>query len=437
MHLVKGSCLIVGAAPLLLTAGLGGAVAGEAEAETPTFAADVAPILYENCVTCHRVGEMAPMSLVTYAETRPWSRSIKNKVLSGEMPPWHADPSVGEFRNERRLTDAERDTIVQWVDGGAPSGDLATLPAPPTFVAGWQVGTPDAVFEMAEAFDVPAEGEVEYQNFVVPTNFTEDKWVRAIEVRAGVPAVVHHILVFARSPGAAQPQPFRFVPLTEPAVAAENARAERAKARGEALRPLAGAPGPLVGLMAPGTNPMVLEPGSAMRVEKGTQLILSIHYTPSGEAASDQSRLGMIFADAPPAKEVRAGQIMNPYFEIPAGEANLQVDTQIEFTEDVEIDGLVPHTHLRGKRWEYHLIYPDGRRQHVLSVPSYDFNWQTLYEFVEPLSAPKGTRLEASAWYDNSAANKANPDPTVAVRWGEQTREEMQYTAITYRVVEP
>jgi len=182
---------------------------------------------------------------------------------------------------------------------------------------------------------------------------------------------------------------------------------------------------------------MVLESDTAMRIPAGTQFVFSIHYTPSGEAASDKSRLGIIFADGPPREEVVAGQIMNPYFEIPAGAANLQVDTQIEFTKDVEIDGLIPHTHLRGKAWDYHLVYPDGRREHVLSVPAYDFNWQTLYAFETPLSAPKGARLEASAWYDNSVANKANPDPTVAVRWGEQTFEEMQYTAITYRVVAP
>ena len=436
MPALRFSLVVAGAVALLLTAALGGAAAGEAE--PPTFAADVAPILYENCVTCHRAGEMAPMSLVTYEEARPWGRSIKNKVLSGEMPPWHADPSVGTFRNERRLTDAERETIVQWVDAGAPSGDLATLPAAPTFIDGWQIGTPDAVFEMTEAFDVPAEGEVRYQNFVVPTDFTEDKWVRAVEVRAGTPAVVHHILVFARTLDApAQSPAYKFVPLTEQAVAAETRRAERARERGRALRPVAGGPGPLVGLMAPGTNPMVLESGSAMRFSAGSQLVFSIHYTTNGDAASDKSRLGMIFADGPPREEVVAGQIMNPYFEIPAGAADVQVDTQVEFTQDVEIDGLIPHTHLRGKRWEYHMVYPDGRREHVLSVPAYDFNWQTLYEFEEPLSAPKGARLEASAWYDNSAANKSNPDPTVPVRWGEQTWEEMQYTAITYRVVAP
>jgi hypothetical protein len=179
----------------------------------------------------------------------------------------------------------------------------------------------------------------------------------------------------------------------------------------------------------------MLEPGSAMLIPAGTELIFQIHYTTNGVATADRSRVGMIFADGPPEREIRVGQFLNPYFEIPAGEANQQVDTVIEFDDDVEIYGLLPHTHLRGKRWEYHMLYPDGRREHVLSVPAYDFNWQTLYQFEQPLSAPKGARLEASAWYDNSAANKANPDPTADVRWGQQTWEEMQYTGVTYRVV--
>lgn len=434
MQRQRTSQVIVGALGLVLAVGVGAAAGNGATAEAPTFAEDVAPILYENCVTCHRAGEMAPMSLVTYEEARPWGRSIKNKVMTGEMPPWHADPSVGRFQNERRLTDAERDIIVRWVDAGAPMGALDKLPPVPTFPEGWQIGTPDLVIEMAESFDVPAEGEVAYQSFRMPTNFEEDKWVQAFEVRAGAPSVVHHILAFARVPGGdPRSSAFRFVPVSDRAKAVERMRAERAKARGPRQARPVGATRDLIGVMAPGTNPMTLEPGSAMRVPKGTELIFQIHYTTSGEATSDRSRVGMIFADGPPEREVLVGSFLNPYFEIPAGEANHRVDTLIEFEQDIEIYGLMPHTHLRGKRWEYHMQYPDGRRESVLSVPAYDFNWQTLYEFEEPLSVPKGARLEATAWYDNSLANKSNPDPTSDVRWGSQTWEEMQYTAITYR----
>lgn len=437
MRAMKIGWVAAGALAFATTLGTGVSAAAGAEAETPTFAEHVAPILYENCVSCHRAGEMAPMSLVTYEEARPWSRSIKNKVLAGEMPPWHADPAVGRFRNERRLTDADRDTLVRWVDAGAPLGAADKLPPAPVFPTGWQIGTPDVVIEMAEAFEVPAEGEVRYQTVRMPTHFTEDKWVRAFEVRAGSPSVVHHILAFARTPGAERRAPgFTFVPVSERAKAVERMRAaRRAEARGEQPRPAQGAARNLIGLMAPGTNPMMLEPGSAMLIPAGTELIFQIHYTTNGVATADRSRVGMIFADGPPEREIRVGQFLNPYFEIPAGEANQQVDTVIEFDDDVEIYGLLPHTHLRGKRWEYHMLYPDGRREHVLSVPAYDFNWQTLYQFEQPLSAPKGARLEASAWYDNSAANKANPDPTADVRWGQQTWEEMQYTGVTYRVV--
>ena len=437
MRVAKCGWFRAGVSTLVLTAG--GAAAAGVEVDTPTFTEDVAPILYENCVTCHRAGEVAPMSLITYQETRPWVRSIKNKVMSGEMPPWHADPSVGRFLNERRLTDAERETIVAWVDAGAPEGDRSKLPAAPTFAAGWQIGTPDVIIEMAEAFAVPADGTIRYQNFVAPTNFIEDKWVKAIEIRAGTPAAVHHILAYARAPDAEQRQPsFKLIPvgeLAEAAAQAQAARAERARQSGRPAGQQRRGRGTLIGSLAPGTNPMVFAPGTALRVPKDTQVVFQIHYTATGEAVTDRSIIGMVFADAPPEHELRFGQILNPYFEIPAGEANQRVDALVEFTEDTEVYALFPHTHLRGKRWEYELVYPDGRREAVLSVPAYDFNWQIYYQFKEPLMVPKGARLEAAAWYDNSEANKSNPDPTVNVRWGEQTWEEMHYTGITYRVI--
>ena len=437
MHVAKCGWFVAGVATLVLTAG--GAAAAGAEADTPTFTEDVAPILYENCVTCHRAGEVAPMSLITYQETRPWVRSIKNKVMSGEMPPWHAAPSVGRFLNERRLTDAEREIIGEWVDAGAPEGDRAKLPSAPTFAAGWQIGTPDVIIEMPKTFDVPADGTIRYQTFVAPTNFTEDKWVKAVEVRAGTPAAVHHILAYGRAPDTEQrPPSFKLIPVGELAEAvakAQAARAERAQQSGRPARRQGRGRGMLIGSLAPGTNPMVFEPETALRVPKDTQVVFQIHYTATGEAVTDRSSIGMVFADAPPEHELRFGQILNPFFQIPAGEGNQRVDALVEFTEDTEVYALFPHTHLRGKRWEYELVYPDGRREAVLSVPAYDFNWQIYYQFEEPLMVPKGARLEAAAWYDNSEANKSNPDPTVDVRWGEQTWEEMHYTGITYRVL--
>ena len=407
------------------------AAGSEEAAAVPTFTQDVAPILYDACVSCHRPGEVAPMSLISYQETRPWGRSIKNKVQSGEMPPWHADPAVGTFSNERRLTETERDTIVRWVDGGAPEGDRDRLPPAPQFADGWQIGTPDLVVEMPTPFEVAAEGEIDYQWFRAPTGLTEDRWVKAIEVRPGARAVVHHILAFVQDPaGEQRPQAYRQIPVG----AAAEAAAARASERGRGEDAPAGSGRTLIGTMAPGTNPQVFEPGTAMRIPKGAELVFQLHYTAVGESAFDQSRVGVLFADAPPTREVRTSAFLNAYFEIPPGAPNEQVDALIEFTEDVELTALFPHSHLLGKRWEYRLTYPDGRTEPVLSVPNYDFNWQTYYQFEEPLRIPKGARLEASAWYDNSAANKSNPDPSSPSRWGEQTWEEMHYTGITYTV---
>lgn len=417
-----------------------GATGAAAQADTPTFTEDVAPILYENCVVCHRAGETAPMSLITYQETRPWSRSIKSKVLAGEMPPWHADPSVGRFLNERRLTDAERDTIVAWVDAGAPEGDPARLPAAPTFSPGWRIGTPDAVIEMPAPFEVAAEGEIAYQYFTAETNFTEDTWVKAIEVRAGSPAVVHHILAYARAPGVErQPSAFRQIATSDraEALAAARERQESGLSTAGGERPArraGGGPGTLIGTMAPGTNPMVFEPDTAFLIPKGTTIVFQVHYTANGEPTMDRSRVGLVFAEGPPKRELRVSQFINAAFEIPAGASDVRIDGVIEFTEDAQIHAIFPHTHVRGKKWLYELVYPDGRREPVLSVPEYDFNWQTYYQFEEPVEVPSGTRLEAAAWYDNSPANRANPDPTMPVRWGEQTWEEMHYTGITYSV---
>ncbi len=420
------------AAPAIGVAFGFGVATASAEEATPTFTEDVAPILYDNCVTCHRVGEAAPMSLVTYSETRPWGRSIKNKVTTGEMPPWHANPAVGSFTNARGLTDAEKDTIVRWVDGGAPEGDRTKLPVAPHFPDGWQIGTPDLVIEMPEPFEVPAEGTIDYQYIQVASNFTEDKWVRAVELRAGARPAVHHIILsIVEEEGAPQERAFKDIPVGPAAEAAFERARQRAEEGGGGGRQ---GPGRIIASLTPGMNPVVFEPGTALRIPKGVQLQFNIHYMATGEATMDQSRVGFFLADGPPEREVRADQFLDRSFELPPGAPNERVDSMIEFTEDAEIYALLPHTHLRGKAWEYEITYPDGRTEPLLSVPNYDFNWQTYYIFQEPVRVPKGTRIAASAWYDNSAANKSNLDATVAVRWGEQTWEEMQYTGITYTV---
>jgi hypothetical protein len=397
---------------------------GAAGADVPTFSRHVAPVLYRNCVTCHRAGEIAPMSLVTYAETRPWARSIRNKVIDGIMPPWHADAPAGTFENERRLTDAEKNILVRWVDGGAPEGDARDLPPVPTFPEGWRIGTPDAVFAMQEDYAVPAKGTIQYEFFYVPTGFTDTKWLQAIEVRPGNRALVHHVLVYYQAPAEQG-----VVPLIR-----ANPEHNRLPPRQAGDRPPQRGPGPgrLLASYAPGTDPQVFRPGSALRLPPGGLLELQLHYTANGTAGTDRTTVGMIFAKEPPADEIRASQFFNTQFTIPAGETNVQVDTDLTFLADTTVWGLLPHTHVRGKRWSYALVLPDGSSQPLLSVPRYDFNWQTYYMFKEPLQVPKGARIVSSAWYDNSAGNRSNPDPRIDVKWGDQTWEEMQYTGILY-----
>ena len=413
-------------AVLVLTAIL---TTGTSPAATPTFSKDVAPILYKNCSTCHRQGEIAPMSLLTYENARPWARAIREQVALGNMPPWHASAPRGTFSNDRRLSDEDKDTLIRWADAGAPKGDPKDLPPAPKFVDGWEIGTPDAVISMPKEFDVPASGTVAYQFFEAPTNFTEDKWVQAIEVRPGTRSVVHHVLVFCREPGSRRSSAsFRPVGPRVPGAPQQDASSHNGGARDP------GMPGSLIATTAPGTNAMIYKPGTALLIKAGASFFFQVHYTSNGEAARDRTSVGLVFAKTPPQQEIRNSAFINAMFVIPAGAGDQTVESAIQFTEDVHITALFPHTHLRGKSWEYRLVYPDGRSEVVLSVPKYDFNWQTYYVFTKPLAVPSGSRLEATAHYDNSTANKWNPDPNVAVRWGPQTWEEMQYSGITYSV---
>ncbi len=414
------------AAVLVLTAIL---MAGTSPAATPTFSKDVAPILYKNCTSCHRPGEIAPMSLLTFEDARPWARAIREQVALGNMPPWHAAAPRGTFSNDRRLSDQEKETLIRWADAGAPKGDPKDLPPIPKFVEGWEIGTPDAVISMPKEFEVPASGTVAYQFFETPTNFTEDKWVQAIEVRPGTRSVVHHVLVFCREPGSRR-SPVSFVPVGPrvPGAPQQNPNSHNASPRET------GMPGALIATTAPGTNAMIFKPGTALLIKAGAILFFQVHYTSNGAAARDRTSVGLVFAKAPPQQEIRNSAFINAMFVIPAGAGDQAVESAIQFNEDVHISALFPHTHLRGKSWEYRLVYPDGRSEVVLAVPKYDFNWQTYYVFTKPLAVPSGSRLEATAHYDNSTANRWNPDPTAAVRWGPQTWEEMQYSGITYSV---
>jgi hypothetical protein len=435
---------------LLIAPSVAGA---QGTAGTPTFSKDVAPIFYKSCTSCHRPGEVAPMSLLSYAAARPYARSIATRVSQGTMPPWHADPAHGEFVNARTLTASEKDTILKWVSAGAPEGNAADLPPQPVYPDGWNIGKPDAVFALAEDYPVPASGTIDYKHFEVPTNLTEDRWIQAYEVQPGSAPSVHHVIVYARAPRrtptpAAAPQtgaptapatppqrPFVFAPGMglPPEVRTAMAKQETPNDRPV---PAAGL-GPFVGGFTPGEGVRVFTPGTAMRLPAGATLIFQMHYTATGTPTTDRTRIGFVFAKEPPKQEVMTVSLVNQNFTLPAGAPNTKIDAQMTFNQGATIWSILPHTHVRGREWRVDVTYPDGRNEVVLAVPKYDFNWQTEYVFKEPLRLPKGTVLRTSAWYDNSAANKSNPDPKADVHWGEQTWEEMQFTAMTVTLDPP
>ncbi len=414
-----------------------------AQNAAPTFSKDVAPILYKNCTTCHRPGGLGPFSLVDYDSAKANIDEMRDAVKSGYMPPWHAEGPHGTFLNDRRLSDLEKSTIVRWIDAGARKGDEKKAPPKPVYATGWEIGTPDAVVTMTEDFTVPASGTVEYQYFEIPTNFTEDKWVSAIEFMPGAREVVHHVLVYAKVPPNANPNPNAARPAPLPAGAA---RPKPLFVRKPQYDPPNDPPridtkhgpprqlGVLIGGTAPGTNVMTFPAGTALRVRAGTVLTFQMHYTAHGHEMKDRTSVGFRFASEMPDEEMRMGAYINGAFTLPAGQKDIVVTADLEPTEPIKLWGLLPHTHLRGTRWKYTLEKPDGTSQIVLDVPRYDFNWQTYYFFKEPIDIPAGGKLVSTAWYDNSATSKSNPDASKDVKWGDQTWEEMQYTGYLFTV---
>jgi len=364
-----------------------------------TFTKDVAPIFYNRCVECHRPGEVAPMSLITYTEARPWAKAIRQKVVDRSMPPWLASQDSHQFKNDRRLSDKEIETISNWVDQGALKGEDKDLPPVPKFEAGWTIGKPDAVIALDRDMQIPAEGVVPYQYITVSTNFSEDKWIEAAEIRPGNRKVVHHIIIFVQEPG------------------------EKTELSGES-RARSGRGFKLCGF-APGEQAKTFPPGTGRLIKKGSKLTFQLHYTPTGEPASDRSYVGLVFAKQPIQKIALTATATNAGFVIPAGDGNFEVRSTWTATEPVRIVDLMPHMHVRGKDFTYTAVYPDGRSEVILRVPRYDFNWQLLYQLKEPLYLPRGARIDCVAHFDNSSKNKYNPDPTKEVRWGDQTWEEM------------
>jgi len=386
------------AAPAIVAAlGEREAQEGRAKVGPVTYAADVASILAEKCQACHRPGQVGPFPLLTYDEARRRSAAIAEVVEDRRMPPWHADPRSGHFANDRSLTPKQRSTLLAWVEQGSPLGDPARIPPAREFPVAWSIGTPDLVIETTQPYEVPPQGVLDYIHVEVPAKFDRDVWVQAAEIIPSERAVVHHVIVYVRD--------------------------RKAKGRGR-LEHLAA--------YVPGDTPTSLPDGIAKKIVAGSTLIFQIHYTPDGTSRLDRTRLGLIFARKPVEHVAHTMPVENKDFRIAAGDANAEVKSSHTVRADVHLHSLSPHMHLRGKDFKYTATYPDGRSEVLLSVPAYDFAWQSAYVLSEPKAIPKGTRIDCVAHFDNSAGNLANPDPTKVVRWGEQSFQEMMMGYLDY-----
>jgi peroxiredoxin len=360
-----------------------------------TYSSDVAPIVNKHCVVCHRKGELAPFALTTFDEVAGWAAMIAEVTQTNRMPPWHADERHGKFANDPRLSDAEKHVLAKWVELGAPEGDPSDLLPPPHFADGWMIPEPDEILYMSEQpFDVPADGVVELKNFIVDPGWKEDRWITAIEARPGNRSVVHHILIVVVPPEG------------RPAVlVGEN---------------------DFLSVYAPGAHEEPLPKGLARFVKAGSKLAFNVHYTPNGSPQRDRSYVGIKFADPNSVqKELVVSSASNQNFKIPPAVAHYEVRSQYVFQRDSLLFAFFPHMHFRGTDFLYEAAYPDGRRELLLSVPRYDFNWQIVYRLAEPKPIPNGTVLNCVAHFDNSENNLNNPNPNAAVVWGEQIFDEM------------
>jgi peroxiredoxin len=370
-----------------------------------TYANQIAPILHARCVACHQTGEIAPFPLTSYADASGWADTIREVVESRRMPPWFANPKYGKFSNDCRLSDEETRLLCTWIDNGAPEG-ASSAQAPespkPQFASGWRIPKPDLVVRMPKPFKVRATGIVQYQYFTIDPGFKHDVWVRATEGHAGNPAVVHHMVLFFVPPEQKEPRPED--PLFR-----------------------------TIGSFAPGTPAMIPPVGVSRRIPAGSKLVFQMHYTPNGSEQIDQSEVGLVF-DEPKnvRKELKMGAIVNFQFLIPPGASDFRLQADDDFDQDTLIYAMLPHMHFRGKAFRFTAVYTDGRKEVLLDVPRYDFNWQNVYWLAEPKLMPAGSRLLCEAAFDNSADNLANPDPSRSVHWGDQTWDEMMVGSFYY-----
>jgi len=414
----------------------------ESSGQEITYSKDVAPILFKNCAVCHHPNDIAPMSLMSYKEVRPWATSIREKVIRREMPPWHADPEVGEFSNDRRLTEAEIGTIRAWVNGGAKEGDPKDLPPAPVFQQGWHI-KPDAVFTIPEHV-VAAGNQDDLQYYYVPTNFTEDKWVQVAEVLPGDRRVVHHAGVMVVSADKAMnhrddsskisPSESQYWYKTGTLL---HIRPEVQVVDDGCASPTGGELSPKsldfdegtdeqVAIYLPGHDAEVRPAGYAVKVPKGSYLEFDVHYSNRlGENVKDQTSIELVFSKERVQHEVKEYEMWNQRFLIPPNADNHRVTRCSTVSHDITALAYTAHMHYRGKSMTTVAVYPNGQREILMNVPHYDFRWQETYFLKHQVVLPKGTKLVTTAYFDNSFNNPQNPDPSKAIRWGEPSDEEM------------
>jgi hypothetical protein len=371
------------------------------------------------------------MPLRTYAEVRPWAKAIQQAVASRKMPPWNADPTIGTFHNDPSLSQKEIDTVSAWVSGGAPEGDAKDAPKPVSFVEGWNIGTPDLIVEMPQAYKIPVSGTIEYTYVIVPTGFKEDRWISGAEYRAGNRAVVHHATVFIREP---KSKWLRQYPTGEFFVPEEQLRTAATSRPAATTNAGAGAFDQAVAGYVPGRPEKSLPDGYGYFIPAGSDVVFQLHYTANGKANSDRSSVGFKFSKTPPQKRVLRVSAVNDRFAIPPGAANYAVSATATLGVEAELIDMYPHMHLRGKSMALSATYPTGESEKLLSVPSYDFNWQLVYSLGTPKKFPKGTIIRAEGAFDNSPNNRFNPNPKTEVRWGDQSWEEMMVGFFTIAI---
>jgi mono/diheme cytochrome c family protein len=400
--------------PLVVTAAVLITIHGSSASETPTYYKDVLPILQDHCQSCHRPGAMAPMPLMTYEQVQPWIDTIGVMVQTKKMPPWFADPKIGHFSNDPSLTPAQIQTIADWVRDRGPMGNPQDAPMPRRWTKGWSIAEPDLIVRMPKPVAIHAHGDMEYTYEIVPTHFKEDRWVQMAELKPSNLEQVHHAVVYIRPPDS---QWLRRAPVGVPFTASMlKDPQERREAEGTTSD--------LLIVYTPGASPERWQEGMAKFIPAGSDLVFQMHYMTMGHASTDQSSLGLVFAKNPPKQRVVTLQLNDHAIIIPPNTDNFRVEVEGSIPNDCTLLSLFPHMHLRGKRFEFDIVHPDGSIEPLLRV-NYNFHWQLTYRLAKPLFLKAGTVLRAVAWYDNSRNNPNNPDPNVTVTWGDQTRDEM------------